>query len=88
MSKLEIMGQRAKEASYDLGVATVGEKNNALIYMAEELLKAKDDIIEANKIDLKNAKEKGISDSMLDRLELNLDRINAMADGLNDMMTN
>lgn len=86
MSKLEIMGQRAKEASYDLGVATVGEKNNALIYMAEELLKAKDDIIEANKIDLKNAKEKGISDSMLDRLELNLDRINAMADGLNDIV--
>ena len=56
MSELELMGQKAKEASYDLGVATVGEKNNALICMAEELLKAKDSIIEANKIDLKNAK--------------------------------
>ena len=52
MSKLIEMGQRAKEASYDLGVATIGEKNNALLCMAEELLKAKDSIIEANKIDL------------------------------------
>lgn len=86
MSKLELMGQKAKEASYDLGVATIEEKNNALIYMAEELLKAKDSIIESNKIDLKNAKEKGISDSMLDRLTLNIDRINAMADGLNDIV--
>lgn len=86
MSELELMGQKAKEASYDLGVATVGEKNNALICMAEELLKAKDSIIEANKIDLKNAKEKGISESMLDRLALNTDRINAMADGLNDIV--
>lgn len=86
MSELELMGQKAKGASYDLGVATVGEKNDALMCMAEELLVSKDSIIEANKIDLKNAKEKGISDAMLDRLLLNEDRINAMADGLKDIV--
>ena len=86
MSDLELMGQKAKGASYDLGVATVGEKNDALMCMAEELLVSKDSIIEANKIDLKNAKEKGISDAMLDRLLLNEDRINAMADGLKDIV--
>lgn len=86
MSKLIEMGQRAKEASYDLGVATIGEKNNALLCMAEELLKAKDSIIEANKIDLENAKAKGTSDAMLDRLALNNDRINGMADGLKDIV--
>ena len=86
MSKLIEMGQRAKEASYDLGVATIGEKDNALLCMAEELLKAKDSIIEANKIDLENAKAKGTSDAMLDRLALNNDRINGMADGLKDIV--
>ena len=86
MSELELMGQKAKGASYDLGVATVGEKNDALMCMAEEILVSKDSIIEANKIDLKNAKEKGISDAMLDRLLLNEDRINAMADGLKDIV--
>ena len=86
MSKLIEMGQRAKEASYDLGVATIGEKDNALLCMAEELLKAKDSIIEANKIDLENAKAKGTSDAMLDRLALNDDRINGMADGLKDIV--
>lgn len=86
MSKLVEMGQRAKEASYDLCVATVGEKDNALLCMAEELLKAKDSIIEANKIDLENAKVKGTSEAMLDRLALNEDRINGMADGLKDIV--
>lgn len=86
MSKLEIMGQNAKEASYDLGVASIGEKNEALLCMAEELLKSKDIIIKENKIDLENAKAKGTSDAMLDRLALNEDRINAMADGLKDIV--
>ncbi|MDO5516848.1 MAG: glutamate-5-semialdehyde dehydrogenase [Clostridium sp.] len=86
MSKLEIMGQNAKEASYDLGVASVGDKDKALLSMAEELLKSKDNIIKANKIDLENAKAKGTSDAMLDRLALNEERINAMADGLKDIV--
>ena len=50
MENLILMGQKAKGASYDLGVATVGEKNDALMCMAEELLVSKDSIIEANKI--------------------------------------
>ena len=86
MSELELMGQKAKGASYDLGVATVGEKNDALMCMAEELLVSKDSIIEANKIDLENAKVKGTSEAMLDRLALNEDRINGMADGLKDIV--
>ncbi|MBE6062495.1 MAG: glutamate-5-semialdehyde dehydrogenase [Clostridium butyricum] len=86
MSILEIMGQNAKESSYDLGVASVEKKNKALLYMAEEILKAKANIITANKIDQEHAKEKGISGAMLDRLALNENRINAMADGLKDIV--
>ena len=42
MSSLISMGQKAKEASYELGVASPGQKNEALTFMAEELIKAKE----------------------------------------------
>lgn len=86
MSQLVIMGQSAKEASYELSIASTKEKDNALIYMAEELINAKKDIIEANKIDLDIARSKGTSEAMLDRLALSEDRIEGMADGLKDVV--
>ena len=51
MSSLISMGQKAKEASYELGIASAGQKNQALTFMAEELVKAKDEIIKANEIE-------------------------------------
>ena len=52
------MGKNAKEASYELGIASTKEKNDALIFMAEELINAKKEIIKANEIDLEIAKIK------------------------------
>jgi glutamate-5-semialdehyde dehydrogenase len=80
------MGKSAKEASYELGIASTKEKDDALIFMAEELVNAKKEIIEANEIDLENAKAKGISKTMLDRLALSDERIEGMADGLKDVV--
>lgn len=85
MSKLIIMGQKAKEASYELGAASINEKNNALLFMAEELINAKDEIMEVNKIDLKNSEAKGTSKPMLQRLALNEKTINEMAEGLREV---
>ena len=82
MSSLISMGQKAKEASYELGVASPGQKNEALTFMAEELIKAKEEIIKANEIDRQNAIKKGITDALLDRLSLDDSRIEAMAQGL------
>lgn len=82
MENLILMGQKAKEASYDLCIASTIEKDNALKLMAKELLDAKDDIIKANKIDIENAKNKNISDALLDRLSLDDKRIEDMARGL------
>jgi len=86
MSELVIMGQSAKEASYELSIASTKEKDNALIYMAEELINAKKNIIEANKIDLDIARAKGTSEAMLDRLALSDERIEGMASGLKDVV--
>ncbi|WP_459479780.1 glutamate-5-semialdehyde dehydrogenase [Clostridium saccharoperbutylacetonicum] len=86
MSKLVSMGQNAKEASYELGISSTKEKDTALIFMAEELIKAKEDIVKANEIDLEAARIKGTSEAMLDRLALNDERIESMADGLKDVV--
>lgn len=87
MSELIIKGQKAKEASYILMNVTTTEKNNALLKMAEILLKSSKEILEANKKDLENAIEKGTPKAMLDRLALDESRIQDMADGLKDVVS-
>ena len=82
MSELIIKGQKAKEASYVLMNATTTEKNNALLKMAEILLKNSEEILEANKKDLENVSMMS-SDSYLKRLKLddvrtNLDMVKEM----------
>ena len=86
MSELLLIGKNAKEASYDLGVLSTKEKDNALLLMAEELVRSKSEILDANKVDLENAKEKGISEALLDRLALSDERIEEMANGLREIV--
>ena len=86
MLDLDILGKNAKEASYDLGIASTTEKNNALELMAKALLNNKQEIIDENKKDLDRAVEKGTSEAMLDRLSLNEDRIADMAKGLMELI--
>ena len=86
MSELQIKGEKAKEASYILMNATTTEKNNALLSMADELLKNKDSILQENKKDLDKAIEKGTSKAMLDRLSLDEKRLEDMADGLRQVV--
>ena len=80
--EIKALCQGAKDASFKIGLATESERNNLLTKIAEAIKAGKDEIIEANKIDLKNAKENGISDAMLDRLMLNEARIDAIADAI------
>lgn len=86
MSELIIKGQKAKEASYELSNASTNAKNDALLFMAEELINEKVSILKANEIDVENAKANGMSEAMLDRLSLNEDRINGMADGIKELI--
>lgn len=86
MGELITKGQNAKEASYILSNLSTTRKNEALESMAKKLLEKSDYIIGENKKDLENAKLNGMSESMLDRLSLNEDRIKGMADGLRDVI--
>ncbi|WP_418223042.1 glutamate-5-semialdehyde dehydrogenase [Clostridium isatidis] len=85
MKTVRELGKRAKEASYDLGVASTSEKNKALELMALALLKNKEEIIKANEIDIEKAKEKGTPASLIDRLYLNEERIEGMAKGVREI---
>ncbi|OAA88011.1 glutamate-5-semialdehyde dehydrogenase [Clostridium ljungdahlii] len=57
-------------------------KNKALGAMAEALQNNKGLILQANKVDLDNAKKSGKNKAFIDRLELNQKRIDSMAGGL------
>ena len=82
MTTLEIL-QKAKAVSLNAALSTK-VKNNALTAMAKALVEATDEILAANAVDMENAKGK-ISDTMLDRLMLNADRIKGMAKGIEDV---
>lgn len=85
MKTLIELGQEAKKVERLLSQASTQEKNKALIEMADSLLNDKPVILEANKKDTDTAKEAGISDTLLDRLTLTDERIEAMAEGLKDI---
>lgn len=72
----------AKIASRSLALLS-GEKRNALLIKIADNLRANaSKIIEANALDLANAKANGISDAMLDRLMLNEARIDGTSDAI------
>ena len=79
---IEEMGKKAKEASKKLLTLDTRTKNKALIMIAEELINKKEEIKEANRLDLENGKKEGLSFALLDRLELTDKRIEAMSQGL------
>ena len=71
----------ARSAKKSINTASTALKNQALEAMASQLLKATEDILAANQIDMEVARGK-ISDVMLDRLFLDQERIAGMAQGI------
>lgn len=86
MNSLEPMGKLAKTASYTLSNMSTNQKNEVLHAIAKALCEKSESILAENEKDMKQAKEKGISDSLLDRLKLTEDRIHAMADGVRELI--
>src|SRR5690606_16723939 len=62
------------------------QKNEALLAMADALIAHADQIIAANQIDLDNGRSNGTSESLLDRLALNKERIDGIAEGLRQIV--
>lgn len=81
MTVLE-QGKRARATLAFMSQVDSEQKNRALITIADKLEQNIPEIIEANKLDLEQGKNNGLSDGLLDRLMLNEERIKAMADGV------
>ena len=79
---MEILGKRAKFASRAGAKLGTAAKNRGLITVAEELIRQKAYLLEENAKDVEAAKEKGIKESLIDRLQLTESRIEGMAEGL------
>ena len=71
----------ARSAKKSINTASTALKNQALEAMASQLLKATKAILAANQIDMEAARGK-ISEVMLDRLFLDQERIEGMAEGI------
>lgn len=82
MSELIQKAKMAKKAAQILAKATTEQKNHALSIISEQLLKEQAFIMEENEKDLKAGKENGMSESLLDRLKLDEQRIHDIADAL------
>jgi glutamate-5-semialdehyde dehydrogenase len=76
------LGLAAKEASHELRIASEASRNKALTAMARYIRDASSEILSANSQDMKTATEKGLSAPLLDRLKLDEDRIEGIAQGL------
>ena len=87
LEQMEDMGRRAKEASYLLGRLGAEEKNQGLLAAADGLLTQKEAILAANALDMENGRKRGMHKGLLDRLALTKERIEAMAEGLRQIVT-
>ncbi|HET6731727.1 glutamate-5-semialdehyde dehydrogenase [Mycobacterium sp.] len=74
--------RRARVAARTLATLSTEVKNRALNTAADHVLMHTRSILEANKRDLDAARAAGTPDAMLDRLALNPNRIDGIADGL------
>ncbi|MGN0597706.1 MAG: glutamate-5-semialdehyde dehydrogenase [Ruminiclostridium sp.] len=86
MSYIEELGIAAKKAERAVSGISVGAKNAALKAIADKLTANKELIIKENARDIETARANGMSEAMQDRLTLTEKRIDAMSEGVLQVM--
>jgi glutamate-5-semialdehyde dehydrogenase len=84
---MQTLGSQAREASRIIAAADTGLKNQALLAIAEALNHDREKLLAANAVDMQNGSANGLDAALLDRLELNPERIDAMIEGLHQVAT-
>jgi len=84
---MQTVGIAARNASRELARASSDQKNNALLAIAKQLDLSRQDVLTANAVDMQNGRNNGLNDALLDRLELNDERIDGMIEGLQQVAT-
>lgn len=81
------IGKKAKAAAAVLAITSTEDKNRILQAMADALRENCNKILEANALDIENGRENGMAESLIDRLMLNSDRIEGMAQGIEGVIS-
>ncbi len=76
------LGSAARSAARSLATLSGWQRSDALRQCAQAIRDRSSEILAANERDLQTAVKRGISNAMLDRLQLTPERVQAMADGL------
>ena len=79
------LGKQARIAARQLSQVDTGKKNSALLNIADAILSSKDKLSVENEQDLEAGRKRNLDSALLDRLELTPARIQAMADGLQEI---
>ena len=79
---MDEIGRAAKLAAMELAYVGAERKYAALISASHAILAQREQILDANSLDLANAAEKRLTGAAVDRLTLTQARIRAMVDGL------
>ena len=79
---IQTKAKKAKAAMRILSRSSADIRNNTLLAMAENILKAKDDIQEVNRFDLENGKKTELAAPLMQRLLIDDQKIERMADNL------
>ena len=80
-SYMQDVGRRARACAVEIARADTEQKNRAMVEIAAAIENASDEILAENARDLAAGRDNNLSPALLDRLELNPDRIAAMANG-------
>lgn len=81
-AEMREIGIAARAASRELAYASSEQKDMALSAAAQAIWDRREEILAANAADMADARAKGLSGAMLDRLELDEERVRGMVDGL------
>jgi glutamate-5-semialdehyde dehydrogenase len=76
------LGGQARAASREMARADTARKNAALLAMADAIEAAQANLLAENAKDMEAGRTGGLDEALLDRLELNEERIAGMAEGL------
>ena len=84
---MEMLAGHAKSAASEAAKLGTADKNRGLLAVADELIAQQEMILEENTKDLEAARNKGIKESLIDRLALSEKRIADMAEGLRQIVS-
>lgn len=84
--KVSEIAYQVKQASFGLSAADTELKNRALAEIAQSLINRKEEVLRANREDLKRSEEENLAAPLLKRLKFDEEKIQDVVDGINSLI--